>query len=116
MKYLTAVKSICSASGLDMLKLVGIGSDGASVVTSKESGVVARLRHEFSPHLLDIHIAHRLTLTYSDATKDVRYLSDFSGDKSLKLKSNFEIRWLSLNNAVQFKQFTKHSYQLFELF
>jgi len=55
-----------------MLKLVGIGSDGASVMTGKESGVFARLRHAFSPHLLDIHIAHRLTLAYSDAIKDLR--------------------------------------------
>jgi hypothetical protein len=124
-----SVQKLCAAREFVMGKLVGIGSDGASVMTGKESGVCVRLRRAFSPHSVAVHcLAHRLALAYSDAASDVRYVNDLKsninklyaffstsavrqgkleamytvlGDPSIKLKSNIDIRWLLLNNAIQ---------------
>ena len=52
-------------------KLVAIGTDGASVNTGKNTGVVKRLRDEV-PHLVGVHcMAHRLELSLNDAAKTV---------------------------------------------
>ena len=52
-------------------KLVAIGTDGASVNTGKNTGVVKRLRDEV-PHLVGVHcMAHRLELPLNDAAKTV---------------------------------------------
>lgn len=50
-------------------KLVGFGSDGASVNTGKKNGVIAQLKKQ-QPVLVGIHChAHRLELAYKDALK-----------------------------------------------
>ncbi|CAI7847568.1 unnamed protein product [Closterium sp. NIES-53] len=47
------------SAGVDVSKLVGISTDGASVMTGKDNGLVARIR-EHAPHLFSCHcIAHR---------------------------------------------------------
>jgi hypothetical protein len=124
-----AVVALCRSLGLNMKYLVGVGSDGASVMTGRETGVVVRLRNEFSPYLVGIHcLAHRLALASSDAADDVPYVNDFKShinklyayfstsavrhskleamhevmdEPALNLKSSTDIRWLSLNNAIQ---------------
>ncbi|CAI7792326.1 unnamed protein product, partial [Closterium sp. NIES-54] len=47
------------SAGVDVSKLVGISTDGASVMTGKDNGLVAQIR-EHAPHLFSCHcIAHR---------------------------------------------------------
>ena len=51
-------------------KLVGFGSDGASVMTGRENGVSAKLK-ELRPELQAVHcFAHRLELAYKDTVKN----------------------------------------------
>ena len=55
-------------------KLVGFGSDGASVNTGKQNGVAAKLKREI-PHLISVHcVAHRLELGVLDAMKENKKL------------------------------------------
>lgn len=50
-------------------KLVGFGSDGASVNTGKKNGVIAKLK-ESQPSIVGVHChAHRLELAYKDAMR-----------------------------------------------
>ena len=52
-------------------KAVSLGSDGASVMVGKNSGVYALLKREI-PYLLSLHcVAHKLELAFQDAAKDV---------------------------------------------
>lgn len=52
-------------------KTVSLGSDGASVMVGKNSGVYALLKREI-PYLLSLHcVAHKLELAFQDAAKDV---------------------------------------------
>ncbi|CAI7760748.1 unnamed protein product [Closterium sp. NIES-53] len=54
---------------VDVSKIVGISTDGASVMTRKENESVARLR-EHVPHLFSCHcIAHREALAVKDAAE-----------------------------------------------
>ena len=115
--------------GLSLAKCFGFGSDGASVMTGRRSGVATRMR-ERSPHLVNIHcMAHRLNLCSSQASKDVPYLKTFEktccdlsyffgGSKSgnrkceleeiqkilddpqVKVRECHEIRWLSFSAAI----------------
>lgn len=59
---------------LPLEDLVGLGSDGVSVMFGQKSGVGQLLRKD-SPFLTHIHCAaHRLALACSDAAKDILYL------------------------------------------
>ena len=53
-------------------KMVGMGTDGASVMLGKKSGVVARIREILErPFILGIHCSgHKVELAYKDAVKD----------------------------------------------
>jgi hypothetical protein len=52
-------------------KLVGMGSDGASVMLGSKNGVAAKLR-ALQPSLVAVHCyAHRLELAFKDAVKKV---------------------------------------------
>ncbi len=52
-------------------KLVGLGSDGASVMLGKNNGVASLLR-KIQPALVSVHcMAHRTELSFRDATKNV---------------------------------------------
>ena len=115
--------------GLNLSKCFGFGSDGASVMTGRRSGVATRVK-ERSPHCVNIHcMAHRLNLCSSQASKDVPYFKTFErtctdlfyyfgGSKSgnrkceleeiqkvlddpqVKIKECHEIRWLSFCAAI----------------
>ena len=107
---------------------MGFGSDGASVMTGRVSGVAARLSQS-NPYLVAIHcVAHRLALACSQAGERIAYIQKFkkalttlywffqasavrtAGLKaiqemfdtpSLKLKEAKDVRWLSHDLAVQ---------------
>lgn len=59
---------------LDINKLSGLSTDGASVMVSKENGVAAKLKREVKM-LLDVHcICHRLALACGDANDHFSYI------------------------------------------
>ena len=60
---------ICDDLGLDPRRIIGLGSDGASVMLGKKTGVGVRLKVR-SPHLTHVHcVAHRVNLAASGAAK-----------------------------------------------
>ena len=62
---------------MDEKKVVGFGSDGASVMTGKNNGVAARLKR-VNPFLISIHCkAHKLALCTSQASTGIQFLSTF---------------------------------------
>ena len=60
---------------LEKSKLSSFASDGASVMTGKNNGVLAKLRSRNNKKLINIHcIAHRLALACGDANNSVSYM------------------------------------------
>ncbi|XP_021373041.1 zinc finger protein 862-like [Mizuhopecten yessoensis] len=113
---------------IPLSKIIGFGSDGASVMTGSKSGVATRLR-QVCPHLINIHcMAHRFNLCTSQASRKIPYLKDsfektfkdlyYFFEKSanrvaelkeiqkvfespqLKVKEVHEIRWLAFYDAL----------------
>ena len=71
------VKDILASHHVDEKKVVGFGSDSASVMTSENNGVAARLKR-VNPFLISIHcMAHKLALYTSQASTGTQYLSTF---------------------------------------
>ncbi|CAI7892216.1 unnamed protein product [Closterium sp. NIES-54] len=67
----SAVVQYLIGIGLDLQKISAISTDGASVMTRKNNGVVARLRMRI-PHLASTHcVVHREALAASDAADAV---------------------------------------------
>lgn len=59
---------------LDINKLTGLSTDGASVMVGKENGVTAKLKRE-AKMLLNVHcICHRLALACGDANDHISYI------------------------------------------
>ncbi|XP_060589612.1 zinc finger protein 862-like [Ruditapes philippinarum] len=115
------------SKGLDISKMVGIGTDGASVMTGRKNGVVVKLK-EHSPSLVGAHCAaHRTALATSQAAKYVHEMDEYSRTVSsvfryfsnsslrsnrlraiqsvlnlpeLKFSEVHSVRWLSMENAV----------------
>ncbi|CAI7851515.1 unnamed protein product, partial [Closterium sp. NIES-54] len=115
------------SNGVELTKISGISTDGASMMTGGKSGVVARLCTRV-PHLVSCHcIAHREALAAKDAAtsilevgiidKVVRKVSDLLGRSSPKhsrfmqlqevvTETNMEmqgikdVRWLSRGDAI----------------
>ena len=66
-----AIHSCIISFELEMSKLMGFGSDGASAMAGSKSGVSTRLK-AFSPFLISFHCAaHRLQLAIGDSVKKV---------------------------------------------
>lgn len=116
--------------GLDLSKVIGFGSDGASVMVGKTHSVSALLKKK-SPHCINIHcMAHRLSLASSQASRNIPFMKEveatltelykyFGRSKSgnrkceleeiqkiledpvLKIKECHEIRWLAFFDAVR---------------
>jgi hypothetical protein len=108
-------------------KVVGLASDGASVMIGRKSGVGARLAAK-CPGLVQVHcVAHRLNLCCVDALKQHPYLvslrekvnnlfasfsrlslrcdklkmfQDTIGELKVRLKNAIEIGWLAMYGAV----------------
>ncbi len=56
---------------------MGFGSDGASVMTGRSTGVGTRL-HQSNPYLIAIHcVVHRLALACAQAGEKVSYVQKF---------------------------------------
>ena len=116
------------SKGIDIQKMIGISTDGASVMTGKHNGVVKRLRDEV-PELIGVHCAaHRCSLAASQAAKFVPELQSYSRTvtsifyyfsnsalrcnklreiqslldmPTLKYAEIHSVRWLSLEQAVR---------------
>ena len=72
-----AIKAYLAEKGLPFSKLMGFGSDGASVMTGRVSGVATRL-HKSNQYLVAVHcVAHRLALACSQAGQNVQYVQKF---------------------------------------
>ena len=113
--------------GIEMSKLIGIGTDGASVMTGRKNGVIKRLQDQ-CPSLVGVHCAaHRCALAASQATKDIpemewysrvvtnvfrffsnsalrenklRDIQELLEQPQLKYADIHSVRWLSMENAV----------------
>lgn len=113
--------------GLDLKNLVGLGTDGASVMTGKRNGVVKRLK-DVCPSLVGVHCAaHRCALASSQAAKKIPELDSYQRTVSnifwyftnsslrcnklrevqkllsvpeLKYAEVHSVRWLSMEKAV----------------
>ncbi|CAI7753253.1 unnamed protein product [Closterium sp. NIES-53] len=122
-----AVVHYLTGIGVDLQKVTGIATDGASVMVGKNNGVVARLRMRI-PHMASTHcIAHREALAAKDAAEAVpelnmiddvvRAFSELIGRSGVQYqkfqnlqqvyyKTNLEaqgihiVRWLSHGEAV----------------
>ncbi|WAR18313.1 ZN862-like protein, partial [Mya arenaria] len=122
------VVSELKAKGLDITNIVGIGTDGASVMTGKTGGVV-KLLQGHSPSLNGVHCAaHRTALATSQAAKLVLHMEEYARTIAstfryfnnsvlwsnrlraiqslldmpvLKFAKVHSVRWLSLDHAVQ---------------
>ena len=67
----TAIHKSLRSFGLNLSKLVGFGSDGASAMLGEKNGAAIKLKI-LSPSLVSFHCpAYRLQLVISDGFKDV---------------------------------------------
>ncbi|XP_070564960.1 zinc finger protein 862-like [Ptychodera flava] len=108
-------------------KLAALGSDGASVMVGRKTGVATRMRQR-NPMMLNVHcVAHRLALAAAQAMEGVKYLQRLSNilqqlyyyyqnsavrmaglkeievilaEPQIKLKQAKSVRWLSHQRAV----------------
>jgi hypothetical protein len=121
-----AIVSYLNKCNLSIHKLVGISTDGASVMIGKNEGVVAKMKRRIGEHVISTHCAaHRLALACSNAGKDVltlqtvdrilmniyksfrnsfvnkEILEKFRKEKSLTIKKYVETRWFSRLEVVQ---------------
>ena len=72
-----AILKSLEEKSLDITRLLGFGSDGASVMTGRLNGVAARLKRH-SPRMISVHcIAHRLALAAVHAADGIPYLQQF---------------------------------------
>ncbi|XP_013399516.1 zinc finger MYM-type protein 1-like [Lingula anatina] len=74
----TSVKNLLTKFEVSPDKVVGLGSDGASVITGKHNGVSTTLKRERNPQLIQLHcIAHQLALVSSQAANGVPDLKTY---------------------------------------
>ena len=70
------LKELEENDGLNLERLTGFTSDGASVMVGKKSGVAARLK-QVNPALLNVHcICHRLALACTDSNESLNYIKN----------------------------------------
>ncbi|KAJ8018286.1 hypothetical protein HOLleu_43803 [Holothuria leucospilota] len=123
--FATVKEAMCKFK-IPMAKVIGLGSDGASVMASHINGLNGFF-HEDNPFIVFVHcVCHRLQLAVSQASKEVHEMNAFVkiigavynyvqsetklrafkdiaevlDQETLKFKRLYEIRWLSLGNAV----------------
>lgn len=123
-----AILDFLHCANFDIADVSSFGSDGASVMTGRKSGVAARLQR-LNKNIISIHcIAHRLALAAGQASESIPYLRRFKeilsslfyfyhnspvrqagltaiqnllGDPILRLKQAKDVHWLSHNAAVE---------------
>ena len=70
------VKKDLAACNLDISRLMGLSTDGASVMVGKNNGVAAKLRQRNS-NLLNMHcVCHRLALACTDTCQELKYIRE----------------------------------------
>ena len=122
-----AIRAFMAKRFLDIDKLKGFATDGASVMVGRHTGVATQLK-QCSPSLISIHcVNHRLALATAHAADHIPYLQRFktnlrnlfsfyqnspvrlSGlhaiqalldDPAIKLKEAKDVRWLSHDAAI----------------
>lgn len=122
-----AATSVLSDKEMDTDDMVGLSTDGASVMTGVHKGVAARFK-ELNPMIISNHcMAHRLQLISEKAANEVKYFVKFIGvlnqfakalkyspklcralesgkhlanEKAKKIKQVFFTRWLSFEESV----------------
>ena len=63
--------------GDDYSRIVGLGTDGAAVMTGRHNGLGVKLK-QLNNILIQVHcVAHRLNLAASEASKDIDYLERY---------------------------------------
>jgi len=123
-----AMLKFVSDNTLHITRLCAFGSDGASVMTGRLSGVAVRLTHH-NPRMIAVHcVNHRLALAAAHASDSVPYLQQFKSilqtlfffyqnsavrmaslhaiqeildDPQIKCKLAKDVRWLSHDNAIK---------------
>lgn len=70
------IKTDIEQSGLDIGKMYGLSTDGASVMVGRSNGVAAKLR-EYNDKLINIHcVCHRLALACTDSCSSLKCIKD----------------------------------------
>ena len=70
----TTLLAYMEGNNLCLSKMVGLGTDGAAVMTGKRNGVAAQFK-ERQPLLTSVHcVCHRLALAAAHAGKDIPYI------------------------------------------
>ena len=89
--------------GDDESWIVGLGTDGAAVVTGRHNGLGVKLK-QLNNILIQVHcVAHRLNLAASQASKDIDYLEQYKERSSsiYKFYSNSSKRYDKLKEIQQ---------------
>ena len=90
-----------ASAELEMAKLRGIGTDGASTMMGRHNGVVARLK-SITPSAIGVHCAtHRLNLASSQAGDSVPYVKKFSNILRQLYERRLNSRVRSSSNSNQ---------------
>jgi hypothetical protein len=123
-----SVLKLMEDRAIDVKEVVGLATDGASVMTGVKKGVATQMK-EKNPAMITIHcMAHRLQLLSEKAANCVTYLvkyiavlntfakalkfspklcralkdaKDVNGESACKVKQVFFTRWLSFQDSVQ---------------
>lgn len=123
-----AMMKFVSDNALHITRLCAFGSDGASVMTGRLSGIAVRLMHH-NPRMIAVHcVNHRLALAVAHGSDSVLYLQQFKSilqtlfffyqnsavrmaslyaiqeildDPQIKCKLAKDVRWLSHDNAIK---------------
>lgn len=123
----TAIYEQFMKRGVTPKKVMGLGSDGATVMTGQGKGTTGIMLRE-NPHMVNIHcVAHRLNLCTSQASHSIDALKDYQDvltnlykyfkdapnriqkfssiqqvleSPQIRMKEVHEIRWLAFYNAL----------------
>ncbi|XP_070550531.1 uncharacterized protein C17orf113-like [Ptychodera flava] len=123
------ILSVIGDHGIEISKVMGLGSDGAPVMTGRHNSVGVRLKHQ-NVYLIRVHCAtHRLALAAADASRGVKKVTEYKktvnnifnffkysatryhrlrelnkileSEGVLSLKEPCSVRWLSFGRAVK---------------
>ena len=71
------IKAVIKKNNMDPDCLISLGTDGASTMTGKKTGVTTRIKEDNPFILSDRCGAHRLALAAGQAAKKVPYMVDY---------------------------------------
>ena len=89
--------------GGDYCQIVGLGTDGAAVMTGRHNGLWVKLK-QLNNILIQVHcVVHRLNLAASQASKDIDYLEQYKGqiNSIYKFYSNSSVQYDKLKEIQQ---------------